>query len=100
MHATLPDMATKTPWGTATRVERAILAQQAGGRRFSTIVELLETERGEPLVRIAYTTDGAARRGPVTLRTRDLDRLRRALERTPRLREALLGTEDGPRCAR
>jgi hypothetical protein len=93
-------MATTTPWGKATRLERAVLAQQAGGRRFSTVVELLETERGEPLVRVAYTTGGATRRGPVTLRTRDLDRLRRALERTPRLRAALLGTEDGSQDAR
>lgn len=87
-------MATTTPWGKATRIEGAVIAQQAGGRRFSTVVELLETERGECLVRIAYTTGGAARRGPVTLRTRDLERLRRALERTPRLRSALLGTEE------
>jgi hypothetical protein len=88
-------MATTTPWGRATRIESAVLTQQAGGRRFSTVVELLETEGGEPLVRVAYTTGGAARRGPVTLRTRDLERLRRALERTPRLRAALVGTEDG-----
>ncbi len=78
-----------TPWGKATVVEQVSLAQRAGERRFGTVVELLETERGERLVRVAYTTDGRARRGPVTLRERELDRLRAALERAPRLRQAL-----------
>jgi hypothetical protein len=43
------------------------------------------------MIRFAYATDGVARRGPVTLRQRDLARLRDALERAPRLREALMG---------
>lgn len=65
------------------------LAQRAGERRFSTVVELLETEGGERLVRFAYTTDGSARRGPVTLRAKDVERMHKLLERTPELREAL-----------
>ena len=52
-------------------------------------VLLLEAVDGERLVRFAYTTDGHARRGPVTLRARDLERLRAALERTPGLKEVL-----------
>ncbi len=83
---------TATPWGPATVVERLVLAQRAADKRFSSVVELLETARGERLVRFAYTTGGAARRGPVTLRAADLERLRRALEKTPEL-AATLGLE-------
>jgi len=79
-----------TPWGTATVVEELQLAQSAGGKRFGAVVQLLEGARGERLVRFAYATGGTARRGPVTLRARDLDRLRTALERHPGLKEALL----------
>ena len=39
----------------------------------------LETSDGDRLVRIAYTTGGVARRGPVTLRPRDLEHLRAKL---------------------
>jgi hypothetical protein len=78
-----------TPWGRARALERVSVAQRAGERRFSTVVELLETESGERLVRFAYTTDGTARRGPVTLRAKDVERMQKLLERTPELREAL-----------
>ena len=81
-----------TPWGKASTIEAVSLAQRAGEKRFATVVELLETERGERLVRFAYTTGGRARRGPVTLRVRELARLRVALERAPELRETLLET--------
>jgi hypothetical protein len=92
----LSDMATKTrtiatPWGAAHSVEQLTLQQRAGERRFASLVQLLETESGERLVRFAYTTGGAARRGPVTLRLRDLERLRAALGEHPGLAEALLG---------
>jgi hypothetical protein len=79
-----------TPWGKATVVEQLSLPQRAGPSRFSSIVQLLETAGGERLVRFAYTTDGIARRGPVTLRQKDLEKLRTALERAPELRRALL----------
>jgi hypothetical protein len=79
-----------TPWGTATVVEELQLAQSAGGKRFGAVVQLLEGARGERLVRFAYATGGTARRGPVTLRARDLERLRTALEQHPGLKEALL----------
>ena len=84
-------MATKadTPWGKATLVEELTLNQRAGDKRFASIVQLLESERGERFVRFAYSTGGTARRGPVTLRARDVDRLRAALTRTPALAEAL-----------
>ena len=68
-----------TPWGPAVVVDRLTLQQRAGDKRFATILELLETEKGDRLVRFAYSTDGTARRGPVTLRARDLDRLRAAM---------------------
>jgi hypothetical protein len=80
---------TATPWGPATVVERLALPQRAGERRFASIVELLETARGERLVRFAYSTDGVARRGPVTLRAADLKRLRCSLAKTPELAETL-----------
>lgn len=78
-----------TPWGKATTVEQVSLPQRAGEKRFATVIELLETERGERLVRFAYTTGGQARRGPVTLRERELRRLWTALERAPQLRDVL-----------
>ena len=78
-----------TPWGAASVVEQATVAQRAGEKRFATVVELLRTERGEPLVRIAYSTGGSVRRGPVTLRPRDLERLRAALAEQPELASAL-----------
>jgi hypothetical protein len=83
-----------TPWGKAALVEQLTIPQRAGDKRFATIVELLETERGERLVRFAYSTGGVARRGPVTLRSRDLERLRSALREHPALAAALaLGGE-------
>jgi hypothetical protein len=78
-----------TAWGPARVVEEAEVRQQAGERRFASVVQLLEGPKGEQLVRFAYTTDGVARRGPVTLRARDLERLRGALASRPGLREAL-----------
>jgi hypothetical protein len=80
---------TTTPWGTAVLVERLAVPQRAGEKRFSSVVELLEDERGDRLVRFAYTTGGAARRGPVTLRARDLEKLRAALAKTPALADVL-----------
>lgn len=82
---------TATPWGAAMLVERLTLKQQAGGKRFSSVVELLESDGGERLVRFAYSTGGATRRGPVTLRERDVERLREALANTPELADALGG---------
>jgi hypothetical protein len=83
-----------TPWGAADVLERVSIPQRAGDQRFSSLVELLENDRGDRLVRIAYSTDGVVRRGPVTLRARDLDRLRAELQRRPELAEAL-GLGDG-----
>lgn len=84
-------MATKTatPWGAATLVEELSVPQRAGDKRFATMVQLLENERGERLLRFAYSTGGTARRGPVTLRGRDLERLRAALAEHPQLAEVL-----------
>jgi hypothetical protein len=84
-------MATKaaTPWGPAVLVEELTLAQRAGDKRFASLIQLLESEKGERLVRFAYSTGGTVRRGPVTLRARDLERLREALEGLPELGAAL-----------
>jgi hypothetical protein len=78
-----------TPWGPATLLEELRLPQQAGEKRFASLVQLLEGAKGERLVRFAYATDGVARRGPVTLRLRDLEKLRAALAKHPGLEEAL-----------
>jgi len=78
-----------TAWGEAVVVDELALPQWAGERRFASVVQLLEGPKGERLVRFAYTTDGVARRGPVTFRARDLERLRGALAEHPALAEAI-----------
>ena len=78
-----------TPWGPAELVDELTVRQQAGDKRFASVVQLLQTRNGERLVRISYTTDGIARRGPVTLRERDLVRLRQGLAKHPDLAGAL-----------
>jgi hypothetical protein len=78
-----------TPWGRASLLDEVTIPQRAADRRFSSLVQLLETDGGERLVRFAYATGGAARRGPVTLRGRDLERLRAALAEHRELAEAL-----------
>jgi len=55
------------------------------------VVQLLEAENGARLVRFAYTTGDSARRGPVTLRAKDLQRMQKLLERAPGLKDALRG---------
>ena len=61
----------------------------ASSKRFATVVQLLVDEKGNELVRFAYSTDGTARRGPVTLRGRDLERFRAALAEHPAIGGAL-----------
>ncbi len=78
-----------TPWGKATLVDEVRVHQRAGDKRFSSHVQLLEAKDGELLVRFAYSTNGAARRGPVTLRARDLEKLRAAVRERPELTEVL-----------
>jgi hypothetical protein len=80
-----------TPWGKATSLEAVAVPQRSGERRFTTRVELLAGADGDRLVRFSYATDGTSRRGPVTLRERDLAKLRVALERAPELARALEG---------
>jgi hypothetical protein len=84
-------MATKaaTPWGPAILVEELTVPQRAGEKRFASVVQLLESAKGERLVRIAYSTGGSARRGPVTLRARDLERLVEGLSSCPQIAEML-----------
>jgi hypothetical protein len=90
-------MATKaaTAWGEAIVVDEVTLPQRAGEKRFAAVVQLLAREGGERCVRFAYATGGTARRGPVTLRERDLERLRRALADHPELARALAGLDGG-----
>ena len=84
-------MATKTatPWGPASLVEELTVPQRSGDKRFASVVQLLEGVKGERLVRFAYGTGGSARRGPVTFRARDVERLRAALAERPELSGAL-----------
>jgi hypothetical protein len=82
----------RTPWGATTCTASVTIPQRAGGKRFAVLVELLELPSGERLVRFAYSTAGTARRGPVALRERDLERLRTALATAPDIGEVLLGT--------
>lgn len=78
-----------TPWGDAVIVEEVQLKQKVGEKQFASIVQLLEGDRGEQLVRFSYSTDGVTRRGPVTLRARDVARLRELVGRTEALGPAL-----------
>ncbi|HZT86260.1 MAG TPA: hypothetical protein VE984_12725 [Gaiellaceae bacterium] len=84
-------MATRaaTPWGPADLVEELTVPQQAGSKRFSSKVQLLRTPKGERLVRFSYAGSGGGARGPVTLRERDIGRLKAALANCPALAEAL-----------
>jgi hypothetical protein len=87
---------TTTAWGSAKVVEEVSIAQiakyEGDQKSFTTLVQLLEGEDGESLVRFAYSTGNAARRGPVTLRAQDIHKLRKALAKAPRLRAALAWT--------
>lgn len=78
-----------TPWGRASISDELVVQQRAGGKRFQTVLQLLEVKEGEALVRIAYSTDGTVRRGPVTLRARDLERLGAELREHSALAKAL-----------
>ena len=78
-----------TPWGPADLVEELTVPQQAGTKRFSSKVQLLETAKGERLVRFSYAGAAGGTRGSVTLRERDIGRLKAALAQHPALAEAL-----------
>src|SRR5690349_4108719 len=84
----MPRRKVATPWGSAEVVEEVKVSQRAPERRFTTIVQLLAGADDERFVRIAYTTDGIARRGPVTLRLRDLERVLRDVAERPGLAAA------------
>jgi len=85
-----------TPWGKTEVIEELTVQQRAGEKRFATIIQLLADEKGDELVRFAYSTGGTARRGAVTLRARDLERLRASLAEHPGLARAL-GLPNGKR---
>lgn len=82
-------MSTSTAWGKAKVKERVSIPQRADGRDFASVIELLEGPDGASMVRFAYSTGDAARRGPVTLRAPDLARLKKALATKPELAAAL-----------
>ena len=84
-------MATKaqTAWGEAAIVDELVLPQEAGEKGFAAVVQLLADGDGGRYVRFAYTTGGVARRGPVTFREADLERLRSELGGHPELAGAL-----------
>ncbi len=78
-----------TAWGAASVVDEVTLPQQADEKEFASVVQLLAGPDEERYVRFAYTTDGSARRGPVTLRAEDVARLGAALAEHPELAAAL-----------
>lgn len=78
-----------TPWGKATPLESVTVPQRAGERRFTSQVELLEAGGGERLVRFSYATESATRRGPVTLRERDIAKLAALVRRKAGLAQSL-----------
>ena len=78
-----------TAWGETTVVDEVTLPQAAGEREFASVVQLLAGADGERYVRFAYTTDGTARRGPVTLRAEDVARLHDELQAHGELAAAL-----------
>ena len=76
-------------------VDQLTVQQRAGEKRFASVVQLLEAG-GERLIRFSYTTSGVSRRGPVTLRARDLERLRAELAKHPELAATLgFGVSNG-----
>ena len=78
-----------TPWGKAALVDEVRVQQRAGDKRFSSLVQLLQGE-GRRAARPFRLCDGRrGRRGPVTLRARDLERLRAAIRERPELTEVL-----------
>ena len=96
-------MATKvsTAWGGATVLDEVTVPQRAGDKRFASVVQLLTGANGDRYVRFAYTTDGIARRGPVTLRAQDVARFVEALPAHPELASALpLGPRQGAKRGR
>ena len=84
-------VATKSPGPRVALITRpdSVRTGVTGTTGKTSVVQLLETSSGERLVRFAYSTDGTARRGPVTLRERDVARLRAGLATRPALAEAL-----------
>jgi hypothetical protein len=78
-----------TPWGKAIVVEEVHVEQGGAEQAFASVVQLLESRAGERFVRFAYTRDGRDRRGPVTLRLEDVDRLRDGLRERRGLARAL-----------
>jgi len=48
------------------RMPKDVILTPEGPQKLEEELELLPTEKGAPLVRFAYSTDGTARRGPVT----------------------------------
>src|ERR1700758_2172526 len=89
-------MATRaaTPWGPADLVEELTVPQQAGTKRFSSRVQLLETAKGERLVRFSYAGAGGGGRGPVTLREKDIRPPRGARDLDRHEQRALTGRVD------
>jgi hypothetical protein len=77
-----------TPWGPAAVVDELTIPQRSGDKRFASVVQLLDAD-GERLIRFSYSTTGVSRRGPVTLRQRDVERLRVELTKHPDLADAL-----------
>ena len=78
-----------TPWGRATLVEEVAVDHEARDRGYTAVVQLLELEDGEQLVRFGARAQGAHRLNCLTLRASELERLEEALLEAERLATAL-----------
>lgn len=79
-----------TPWGKANVVEEVTIPQKGThDREFAAVIQFLEDERGEGMVRFSYSTEASVRRGPLTVRLSELSKLKKALAKKPRLHRAL-----------
>jgi hypothetical protein len=79
------------PWGKARVIEEVCIEGSASGERFVElgVTRLTATDGDEELLRFFYRTDGATRRGPLTLRENEIDELATALSNAPELRAML-----------
>jgi hypothetical protein len=78
-----------TPWGRATLLEEVVVEHDALERRYDAVVQLLELNDGEQLVRFGSRAHGAHRLGCLTLRADDLHELEEGLLETERLASIL-----------
>jgi hypothetical protein len=78
-----------TPWGRATLVEEVAIDHEALDRGYTAVVQLLELQDGEQLVRFGARAQGAHRLNCLTLRASELEELEEGLLEAERLASVL-----------